>query len=88
MAKESEELKTLTIKTLTKSSVWDIQENDVFRLWEGAEKDAEVRENVRHYQDILRSAFMIEELKDDSKVLRQKYEKQIKKLERNEPPAE
>ena len=76
MAKESEELKTLTIKTLTKSSVWDIQENDVFRLWEGAEKDAEVRENVRHYQDILRSAFMIEELKDDSKVLRQKYEKQ------------
>ena len=60
MAKESEKNNVLTLKTLTKSSVWDIQENDVFRLWEGAEKDADVRENVRHYQDILRSAFMIE----------------------------
>ena len=66
----------MTLKTLTKSSVWDIQENDVFRLWEGAEKDADVRENVRHYQDILRSAFMIEELKDDSKTVKAKYEKQ------------
>ena len=26
----------LSLKTLTKSSVWDIQENDVFRLWEAA----------------------------------------------------
>ena len=66
----------LTLKTLTKSSVWDIQENDVFRLWEGAEKDADVRENVRHYQDIIRSAFMIEEVKDDSKAVKAKYEKQ------------
>ena len=40
--------KALTLKTLTKSSVWDIQENDIFRLWEGAEKDAEVKDNVRH----------------------------------------
>ena len=76
MAKESEKSNALTLKTLTKSSVWDIQENDVFRLWEGAEKDADVRENVRHYQDILRSAFMIEELKEDSKIMRAKYEKQ------------
>ena len=76
MAKESEKNNVLTLKTLTKSSVWDIQENDVFRLWEGAEKDADVRENVRHYQDILRSAFMIEELKDDSKTVKAKYEKQ------------
>ena len=76
MAKESEKNNALTLKALTKSSVWDIQENDVFRLWEGADKDSDVRENVRHYQDILRSAFMIEELKDDSKINRAKYEKQ------------
>ena len=76
MAKESEKNNALTLKALTKSSVWDIQENDVFRLWEGADKDSDVRENVRHYQDILRSAFMIEELKDDSKIIRAKYEKQ------------
>ena len=76
MANTSDDKKSLTLKTLTKSSVWDIQENDVFRLWDGSDKDAEVRENVRHYQDILRSAFMIEELKDDSKANKQKYEKQ------------
>ena len=75
MAKESEENKSLMLKTLTKSSVWDIQENDVLRLWEAAEKDSEVQENMRHYQDILRSAFMIEEVKDDLKVAKAKYEK-------------
>ena len=76
MANNEENRKGLTIKSLTKSSVWDIQENDVFRLWEASEKDSDLRENVRHYQDILRSAFMIEELKDDSKVMKAKYEKQ------------
>lgn len=76
MENNREEKKGLTLKSLTKSSVWDIQENDVFRLWEASEKDSDVRENVRHYQDILRSAFMIEELKDDSKTAVAKYEKQ------------
>ena len=37
--------KTLSLKTLTKSNVWDIQENDVFRLWAQAERDADLREN-------------------------------------------
>lgn len=68
--------KALTLKTLTKSSVWDIQENDIFRLWEGAEKDAEVKDNVRHYVDIIRSAFMIEEINGDSPIMKTKYEKQ------------
>jgi len=68
--------KTLTLKTLTKSSVWDIQENDIFRLCEGAEKDAEVRDNIRHYVDIIRSAFMIEEITSDSPIVKSKYEKQ------------
>ncbi len=70
------EKKALTLKTLTKSSVWDIQENDIFRLWESAEKDAEVKENVRHYIDIIRSAFMVEEVNTDSKIMKQKFEKQ------------
>ena len=70
------EKKALTLKTLTKSSVWDVQENDIFRLWEGAEKDAEAKDNVRHYVDIIRSAFMIEEVKTDTPQLRSHYEKQ------------
>ena len=54
-----------TLKTLNKSNVWDLQENDVFRLWEAAEKDADLKENMRHYIDILRSAFDMEEVKID-----------------------
>ncbi len=68
--------KTITLKTLTKSTVWDVQENDIFRMLEGADKDAEIRESLRRYTDIIRSAFMIEEVADDSALLRTKYEKQ------------
>ena len=34
-----------------------------------------MRENLKHYQDIIRSAFTIEEIPDDSKALKMKYEK-------------
>jgi hypothetical protein len=65
--KESKESKALSLKTLTKSSVWDIQENDIFRMLAAAEKDAELKDNIRHYASIIRSAFQIEELKNDDK---------------------
>lgn len=74
--KQQQSNKSLTLKTLTKSSAWDLQENDVFRLWDNADKDAEVKENIRHYTDIIRSAFVIEELKDDTTATKKKYEKQ------------
>ncbi len=74
------EKKALTLKTLTKSSVWDVQENDIFRMLEVAEKDAEVKENLRHFTDIIRSAFMIEEVIDDSSIIKTKYEKQGYKI--------
>ena len=64
----------LSIKSVTKSSVWDIQENDVIRMWEAACKDAEVKENVKHYLQIFKSAFFIEDLKDDSAPTRKNFE--------------
>lgn len=67
--------KALTLKTLNKNNVWDVQENDIFRMWDSAEKDADTRDNVRHYQQVIRTAFTIEELPDDSKTLKAKYEK-------------
>lgn len=76
MAKEETTNKALSLKALTKSSVWDIQENDIFRMLDAAEKDAELKDNLRHYADIIRSAFMIEEVKDDSKPVLEKYAKQ------------
>ena len=66
----------LSIKAITKSSVWDVQENDIFRMCDNAEKDIEIKENLRHYIDIIRSAFMIEEIKVDQPIVKEKYEKQ------------
>ena len=66
--------KALTLKTLTKSNVWEIQENDVFRLWEAASKDSDFKDNRRHYFDVLRSAFEIEEVKADRPEVIKKYE--------------
>jgi hypothetical protein len=65
----------LSIKAVTKNSVWDIQENDVFSMWEAATKDAEVKENIQHYLDIFKSAFLIEEIKDEAPAVRKGYEK-------------
>lgn len=66
--------KSLTLKTINKSNVWDIQENDVFRMLEVAEKDSDMRENIKHYIDIIKSAFEIEEIKIDRPEIIKKYE--------------
>ena len=68
------EKKALTLKTLNKSNIWDLQENDIFRLWEAAEKDADMKEYVRHYLDIIKSAFDMEEVKVDQPEVVKKYE--------------
>lgn len=69
-----DEKKALTLKTLTKSGVWDVQENDIFRMFEAAEKEADLKENFRHYLDIIRSAFEMEEVKIDKPEVIKKYE--------------
>ena len=47
----------------------------MFRMWEAATKDAEVKENIQHYLDIFKSAFFIEEIKDEAPVVKKGYEK-------------
>lgn len=66
--------KALTLKTLNKSNVWELQENDIFRIWEAAEKDIDVKENSRHFLDIIRSAFEMEEIKIDKPEVIKKYQ--------------
>lgn len=66
--------KALTLKTLTKSNVWELQEEDVLQMWHSAEKDAELKDNMRHYVDVMRSAFEIEEIKIDKPEVVSKYE--------------
>ena len=68
-------IKALTLKTLNKSNIWDTQENDIFRMWEAAEKDADLKDNMRHYMDIIRSAYDAEEVIIDKPEIIKKYEK-------------
>ena len=79
-AEENSSNKAMSLKTLTKSTVWDVQENDIFRMLETAEKDAEIKENLRHFADIIRSAFLIEEVKEDDKATIEKLTKQDYKI--------
>lgn len=66
--------KSLSLKALTKSSVWDLQENDVFRMLDIASKDAELRENLPRYIDIIKTAFDMEELAVDNAAVTKKYQ--------------
>ena len=65
----------LSTKAVTKNSARDLQANDAFRMREAATKDAEVKENIQHYLDIFKSAFLIEEIKDEAPAVRKGYEK-------------
>lgn len=64
----------LTLKNLTKSNVWDIQENDIARIWKSALKDSDFKENRQHFLDIIRSAFEIEEVTIDKPIVIEKME--------------
>lgn len=87
--KQTSSKTTLTLKTLNKSNVWDVQENDIFRMWDGAEKDADIRDNVHHYMDIVKSAFNMEEITVDKPEVVKKYEERgykIGQIRAEEPP--
>ena len=64
----------MSLKALTKSSVWDLQENDVFRMLDAVYKDAELRESVRRYVDIFKTAFEMEEVTIDKPEVVKKYQ--------------
>ena len=53
---------TLSLKNLTKSNVWDLQENDLIRIIQAGEKDIDTKDNLNHYIDIAKSAFDFEEM--------------------------
>ena len=43
-------------------------------MWEAGEKDADLKDNIRHYTDIIKSAFEMEEVKVDKPEVIKKYE--------------
>ncbi len=68
------EQKTITVKTLAKSNVWGLQENDIFRIWAEAEKESDLKDYARHFMNVTATAFEIEEIKVDHERVIQKYE--------------
>lgn len=66
--------KTLTLKALNKGNVWEVQESDIYRMWEAAAKEADLRDNMHHYITIIKSAFEMEEVKVDKPEVIKKYE--------------
>lgn len=71
MAKEE---KQITFKNLTKSNVWELQENDIFTLWREAEKDMDMSECAKQILTIIRTAFNVEEVTVDRPEIIKKYE--------------
>lgn len=70
----------ITLRTLTKSNVWDLQENDIFALWHKPEKEDNISERGSHYMDIVRTAFDVEEIKVPKREIIAKYEERGMKV--------
>ena len=54
--------RTITLKTLSKGNVWELQENDIIRMWQAGMKDSEFKENEAHYRSIISIAFEMEKV--------------------------
>lgn len=74
MKTNQEDINSLTLKNLTKGLVWELQENDIVRMFNAAEKEGDLKEMSNHYFDVIRTAFEIEELKVDAPKIIEKYE--------------
>lgn len=68
------ESKTRTLRGLTKSNVWDLQESDIFAMWAKPDKDDAISERGQHYMDVISAAFYLEEIKVDKPEIIKKYE--------------
>ena len=66
--------KTLTLKTLNKSNIWDVQENDVLRMWDAGAKDSDFKDSADHYREIIKTAFDLDDVKVDRPEVLSKYE--------------
>lgn len=66
--------KTLTLKTFNKSNIWDVQENDVLRMWDAGAKDSDFKDSADHYREIIKTAFDLEDVKVDRPEVLSKYE--------------
>ncbi len=72
--------KGVSIKNLTKGSVWDFQENDIIRMMKKAEKEFDFEDSYSHYVSVIKSAFIVDTFETDNKPVQMSLEKQGYKL--------
>ncbi len=72
--------KNVSIKNLTKGSVWDFQENDIIKMMKKAEKDFDFEDSYSHYVSVIKSAFIVDTFETDNKPVQMSLEKQGYKL--------
>lgn len=58
--KEEKTDNSANLRMLSKSSVWDLSENDIFRIWKACDKEADLRDYSNRYLDNIRTAFDVE----------------------------
>ena len=56
------EKNTKSLRYLTKGTIWDMQESDIFFMWQKPDKEDAAQEHAEHYMDIIKTAFDVEEI--------------------------
>lgn len=74
MKEKNEKKSESSLKMLTKSSVWDITEQDILDMWPNNDEESDLQENSKRYFDLLRLAFDIEKIPVDKPEVIKKFE--------------
>lgn len=69
-----------SFKSVTKGSIWDLQENDVITMLKYSEREADFFETFSHYVTVIKYAFLYETYNADNKPQTMMLEKQGYKL--------
>ncbi len=69
-----------SFKSVTKGSIWDLQENDVISMLKYSEREADFFETFSHYVTVIKYAFFYETYNPESKPQTMMLEKQGYKL--------
>ncbi len=78
--KSTMDFSKMSLKNITKGTIWDCQENDVLAMLAKSEKEVDFEDSYPHYLSIIRSAFSVEFFDTKSTSTQMKLEKQGHKL--------
>ena len=51
---------TKSLRFLTKGTIWDMQESDIFFMWQKPDKEDAAQEHAEHYMDIIKTAVKVD----------------------------